>query len=304
MRTLFVWTVALVFAAWMPLRAQEVPVAPAPAPPANHQLLVSTEWLGQRLGEDRVVVLHVGGDEEAYRAGHVPGARFLALDAIVEERHGLPNELPAVPELRRAFEAVGVSDEAHVVLYGERDGLAAARAFFTLDYLGHRNVSLLDGGLEAWRAEQRPLATGAGSISPAEFTPRPRPDRLVTADWVHQRLRDPEVVLIDARPPPEYAGERPGAAIERPGHIPGAHNLFWRDALVSDDDLRLREEAELRTMFARAGAAPSRTVVAYCRTGVQSSLTYFIARYLGYDVVMYDGSYLDWNRRTELPVAR
>jgi thiosulfate/3-mercaptopyruvate sulfurtransferase len=269
---------------------------------APHPMLVSTSWLAERLDDAAVVVLHVGREEAAYRSGHVPGARFLPLTSIIVERDGIPNELPEVAALRDAFEAVGVSDGSHVVVYGDLGGLSAGRAFFTLDYLGHDRVSVLDGGIETWRAEGRPLATEPPAVARGSFTPRPRPDRVVTTEWVRQRLDDPGYVLIDARPTPQYTGE--DAAGLRPGHIPGAHGIFWRTALVSEEDPRLRPEPELRASFEAAGVAPGRTVVTYCRTGMQASHAYFVARLLGYDVVMYDGSYIEWSAREDLPVAR
>jgi thiosulfate/3-mercaptopyruvate sulfurtransferase len=293
------WTVA-------PLVAQtRVPVAPHPAPPPSrisHPLLVPTDWLASRLNDPAVVVLQVGRDEAEYRAGHIPGARFVPLGSIVVERDGILNELPETDALQGVFAEAGVSDASHVVLYGDLGGLAAARAFFTLDYLGHMRVSLLDGGLERWKAEQRQLSTEAPAVQRGTFSPLPRADRVVSAGWVRQHLDDPTLVLIDARPPAQFTGE--DATGLRPGHIPGARNIFWRSALLSDDDPRLKDLPELRAMFAAAGAAPGRTVVAYCRTGVQASHTYFVARYLGYDVVLYDGSFIDWSRRSELPVER
>jgi thiosulfate/3-mercaptopyruvate sulfurtransferase len=286
-----------------PLSAQQ-PTAPAAQATAevNRHLLVSTDWLVAQLDDPAVVVLQVGRDEAEYRAGHIPGARFVPLGSILVERDGALNQLPEVHVLTEVFERAGVSDDSHVVVYGDLGGLAAARAFFTLEYLGHPRVSLLDGGLEAWKAEDRPLAVEAPTVRRGSFTPRPQPERVVTAGWVRQRLEDPRYVLIDARPPAQYSGEEAGGL--RPGHIPGARNLFWRTALVSDDDLRLKDAQTLRAMYAAAGASPGRTVVTYCRTGMQASHAYFVSRYLGYPAVMYDGSYVDWSRRAELPVAR
>jgi thiosulfate/3-mercaptopyruvate sulfurtransferase len=280
-----------------PLSAQQ-PAAAA----VDHALLVSTDWLAESLDDPAVVVLQVGRDEAEYRAGHLPGARFVPLGSIIVERDGKPNELPDLGMVTEVFRTAGVSDDSHVVVYGDLGGLAAGRAFFTLDVLGHPRVSVLDGGLEVWKAEGRHLATEAPAARRGTFTPRPQPRRVVTAGWVQQRLGDPSYVLIDARPTAQYTGE--DAAGLRPGHIPGAHNIFWRTALRSDDDLRLKDPATLRAMYAAAGAAPGRTVVTYCRTGIQASHAYFVARYLGYDAVMYDGSYVDWSRRDELPVAR
>lgn len=284
--------------------ALAVSPAAAQAPRVNAEMLVSTGQLAARLGDAGTVVLHVGRDRAGYDAGHVPGARFLPLSAIVTERDGLPNELPGVAHLDSVFESLGVSDGSRVVLYGDLGGLAAGRAFFTLDYLGHRRVALLDGGLETWKAEGRVTSTDAVASPRGRLTPRPQPQRVVSADWVTARLRDPRVALIDARPPAEFTGAEPGGGVTRPGHVPGAASLFWRTALVSEARPVLRDVDALRAAFAAAGARPGVTVVTYCRTGVQASHAYFVSRYLGYPTKMYDGSYIDWSARTQLPVER
>jgi thiosulfate/3-mercaptopyruvate sulfurtransferase len=269
-----------------------------PLPEWNDQLLVSTRQLAARLNDGRTVVVHVGRDRASYDAGHVPGARFLPLSSIVAEANGLPNELPPADQLEAAFEGVGVSDGSRVVLYGDLAGLAAARAFFTLDYLGKTDAALLDGGLEQWRAEGRPTETTAPETRRGQLTVRVRPEIVVDADWVRSRLEnDSTIVLVDARPAAEFTGQTPGEGVTRPGHIPGAHNIFWRTALVSETDLRLRSPEVLAASFTLAEAAQRDTVVVYCRTGVQASHAYFVARYLERPVRMYDASYIDWSRR-------
>jgi thiosulfate/3-mercaptopyruvate sulfurtransferase len=129
--------------------------------------------------------------------------------------------------------------------------------------------------------------------------------RLVDAAWVSARLGQPGVALVDVRSATEYTGDVAGSAlIQRPGHIPGARNAFWRTFQVSDTDQHLESEAALRALLEGAGASPTATVVTYCSTGVQSSVGYFVARYLGYGVKLYDGSFTDWSQRTQLPVNR
>lgn len=277
-----------------------------PLPQWDRTLLVSTDGLADRLNDPRVVVIHVGRDRTSYDAGHIPGARFLPLSSIVAEQNGVPNELPAPEALEAVFEGLGVSDNSQVVLYGDLNGLLAARAFFTLDYLGKTDAALLDGGIEQWRKEERPVSTEAVTARPGALTVRPRRDIVVDADWVRARLgNDSTIVLVDARAPAEYTGDTPGDGVTRPGHIPGAHNIFWRTALVSDQDTRLRSPEVLHAAYTLADAAFGDTIVAYCRTGVQASHAYYVARYLKRPVVMYDGSFIDWSRRgEEYPVER
>lgn len=308
-------------------------VPPQPVrPQLQPGLLVSVNQLAERLNDPGTVILHVGR-RAGYDAGHIPGARFLPLSSLVTEQGGVPNELPSVEALDAAFEEAGVSNNSRVVLYGDLGGLAATRAFFTLDYLGHANVSVLNGGLESWRAAGREVTTAAPTVTRGTFDPRPRPELLATAEYVRDHLRDTTVVLIDARPPAEFSGETPGDGVTRPGHIPGAQNLFWRNLVVSEERPELRSTNVVFSLFGLTGArlaaqverdreearrdarrrgSPTReerraerdappaqgtTVVVYCRTGVQASYLYFVSRYLGYQTKLYDGSFVDWSRR-------
>lgn len=279
-------------------------------PAVREEMLVTTAWLSRRLGDRKIAILHVARERASYEQGHIPGARFVAWSELTATRRGVPNELPPAADLQRLFERLGIGDTGRIVLYGDQSGLSAARAYFTLDYLGHgARAALLDGGLEKWRAEQRPIATAPPAVKPAPFTPRLRPASVATLDgvrdlsWAATRLTPPGAVLIDARPRDEFTGDRPGDGIPRPGHIPGAANLFWVDTLVSRENPVLRPAAELRRMYESAGAAGGRPIIAYCRTGAQSSHTYFTAKYLGYDVTMYDGSFIEWSNTPEAPVA-
>lgn len=274
-------------------------VRDAPQPSAD--LLVSAAWLADHLDDPDLVVLHVGRERAGYDAGHVPSARFLPLSAVAVHRDGQLNVLPQADELEEAFEAAGVSDDSHVVLYGDMGGLAATRAFFALDVHGHERVSVLDGGLDAWRSAGGAVSTEAQSAARGSFTPRFRPELVVDAAWVEARREDPQVVLVDARPAAEHTGEVPGEGIERPGHIPGSVNRFWKDDTREDGTLRPAEE--LRARYA-AALAPGREVVTYCRTGVQGSHAYFVARYLGLAPRLYDGSFYDWSNNTDYPVTQ
>ncbi len=247
-------------------------------------MLVGAEWLAGHMKDPELVVLHVTRDRSAYDAGHIPGARLLPWGELAVTRDGIPAELPPVAQLVELFERLGVGDESRVILYGDNRGLAAARAFFTLDYLGHGDsAALLDGGLEKWRADGRPVTQEAPPVRRGRLTPRPRPEVVATLEAV--RNPPSNHLLVDARSPADYSGAR----------IPGAANLYWVDSLAGKENPVLRPASELRALFEAAGASPQRKVVTYCVIGVQASFAYFVARYLGYEAAMYDGSLAEWN---------
>jgi thiosulfate/3-mercaptopyruvate sulfurtransferase len=255
-------------------------------------LLVSPAWLSAHLGQPGTVVIHADRDRAAFDAGHIPGSRFLSLSSIVIERDGIPNELPPVAALDSVFETLGIGGESRVVITG--DALAAGRLFFTLDYLGHGDrAALLDGGTPAWVAAGFPVESVETITDGAPFTPLPKAGVVVDAAWVQAHLHDSTIALLDARPAADYAGT-PGSAPPT-GHIPGARNLFWKSTMGGTPPVLL-DRATLEGMFFGAGAAPGKLVVTYCKTGVQASFLYFVARYLGYDVRMYDGSFSEWSR--------
>ncbi|HEX8696995.1 MAG TPA: sulfurtransferase [Longimicrobium sp.] len=270
-------------------------------PQAQAEMLVSTAWLARHADDPDLVILHVGDGRAEYDRGHVPGARLLLWSDFVTDEGGASAELPSPRQVEAAFEAAGVSDGSRVVIYGHP--IAAARAWATLDWLGHGgHASVLDGGLEVWRAEGRPVSREAPRPRRGSLTARVRPERFVDADWVRSHLGDPRHALVDARPAAEFTGGDGGhGGMHAAGHIPGARNLYWEELIVSRDRPAFRGRDELRALFRRAGADPGDTVVTYCMVGMRASVTYFVARLLGYETRFYDGSWVDWSRRG-LPV--
>ena len=277
--------------------------AHAPVLPGTRlKTLVGVDELASRLNDPSVVVLHVADRAAAFEEAHIPGARFVRYgDFAVEGANNLGAELPATDVVERVFEAAGVSDASHVVLYSHST-VAAARAFFTLDALGHRRVSLLDGGLRAWRDAQRPIATGpAAPAKPGSLTLRLDAARLADAAFIQQQSAGRTVTLVDVRPDDEFAGRNTMGGAHAPGHIAGARQLTW-NSLVAEDGTFL-PPTELKRRLEAAGATPGRPLVAYCMVGMRASVVYFVARSLGYHARLYDGSIVDWSRRN-LPMTR
>jgi thiosulfate/3-mercaptopyruvate sulfurtransferase len=288
----------------------------------NRHYLVSADSLAAQLASGRIVVVHVGRTDSAYLAGHIPGARFLPLSAVATTAGGMSNEFPAPEAMANSFTSLVIRPEQRIVIYGDDAGLFAARFWVALDLMGQsERAALLDGGLAAWRAGGRQADTGPVAVPRIyiPFTYTWHPEKLVDAAWVRARLGDSTVVLVDTRPADQFAGADvpclPGQACvpileARRGHIPGARNLFWMDALVSRANPVLKPMHALHhELWQSTGAdAPHvRTVVTYCRSGFQASHAYFTARYVGYrDVRLYDGSFLEWAGLSaeQYPVSR
>lgn len=251
-------------------------------PKVRSEMLVSTEWLAQHLTDPTVIVLHVGGTKADYEGGHIPGARWLDVSTFV--RNEPPgSELPTNENIQKAFADLGIGDKAKVVLYANDWQPQAARAYFTLDYVGHGDrAALLDGGIEKWLIEKRPLSTETPTFTKSDFTIKPNPAILATREQVESLLDT--ATLIDARPVSRY----------RTGHIAGASSLFWEKNLVSDAMPVLAQPGDLRKKLEAAGMAADKRSVMYCETGWQSSFAYFVTKYMGYDPINYDGSMSDW----------
>ncbi|CAN5701734.1 hypothetical protein BH23GEM9_BH23GEM9_20060 [soil metagenome] len=270
------------------------PAQPGAVAPSAVDLFVDAPPAGAQL-------VFVGANESVMPADRAD-AVFVPFSTFSVERDGIPNEFPPADGLAALLHAAGVRGDRFVVI---GDPIPAGRAYAAFDWLGLGDrAALLDGGRSAVASLPAPAADAparVGDDRPLETSTRT--DMIVDAEWVYERLDDARFAIIDARPPAEFSGETPGDGIDRPGHIAGARNLFWQDLVQSADAPRLKDEAELRRLFEEAGAGAGRTIVAYCRTGGQSAFLYTVARHLGYDVRLYDGSFVDWSR-TEYPVER
>jgi thiosulfate/3-mercaptopyruvate sulfurtransferase len=267
----------------------------------SNSMLVSTTWLAEHINDTSIVVINIG-PRAGYDAGHIPGARFLEMSSIAATGQPLTLELPPVDKLKSSFEELGVSDNSRVVLCFLANYVSpATRVYFTLDYLGlGKQTSLLDGGFEAWKAEGKPTTTEAPVIKHGTITPHSRPELVVDAAWVSANLNKPKVAIVDARAPEFYTGASAGR-MPRAGHIPSAVNVPF--STLADASNKLKDSATLRKIFDDAGIKPDRQVVSYCHIGQQATVIYFVAKYLGYDARLYDGSFEDWSKRSELPVV-
>jgi thiosulfate/3-mercaptopyruvate sulfurtransferase len=275
------------------------------APPAPRAaMLVSSGWLAQHLSQPNLVILHVG-PEQSY-AQHIPGARYVTGNGLSTPMREGQNmlELPNAVELRAELARLGISDNSRIVVAFDQEWVTpATRLVFTLGAAGFGNrVSLLDGGMETWRREHRPLTAEAtpqraGRLSPLHIQPW-----VADAAFVRAHAGRPGYALIDARAPAYYDGIQVGGSHGHPherGHIPGARNIPFTTLI--NGAMMVRPAAELATAFRQAGVRPGDTVIVYCHIGQQGTAILFAARSLGYRALLYDGSFEDWSRRG-LPV--
>ena len=271
--------------------------------------MVSPAELAVLLKDPATIVLAVSNNPADFEAGHIRGARFVRYDQITTDGDGLGSELPPLEQLRAVFAAAGVTARSKIIVYGTP--IAATRMFFTLDYLGHADVRVLNGGLNAWKANGGALEIGvAAPVTASTVTFKPRPDVVATADWITARLAtpkldnsqasrggsSPKITLLDARPDAEFTGADGGMrGAHVVGHLPDAQQLVW-DTLL-DSSGRFLPDPDLQKKFDAIGATKDAPVVSYCMVGMRASVTYFVARHLGYDSKLYDGSIIDWTRR-------
>ena len=267
-------------------------------------LVIAPERLAAQQSDDNLRVVFVGNGE-VYTQGHIEGAVHVRYGDLVAARPPAGGVLPPASDLAGVLGDAGITPSTHVVAYDASGGGAASRLLWTLDCLGHRYWSLLDGGLKAWLAEGRALVSGPRE-SITEAVPYPvgveNTAARADADYIEAHLDDPDVAIVDARSPAEYRGEVVRA--RRRGHIPGAVNLEWTDNVDPDHEDRLRPAATLTRDYADLGVTPDHEVIAHCQTHHRSALTYVVLRHLGFERVRgYDGSWSEWGNDPDRPVS-
>jgi thiosulfate/3-mercaptopyruvate sulfurtransferase len=268
---------------------------------AEPSLLISPADLDAWLADHGRIQPHVLDlrAAESFAERHIPGAVHLDLWGI-----SLVDTDPAPLRaflwiIEHLFALRGLTNDRPVVVYDEQSGIRAARAFWFLEYFGHPDVRMLDGGFGAWMSAALPTTREARAPRPSEWHARPVAERLATWRDVHARLGQPGVAMLDTRTDGEYHGTLVRA--KRGGAIPGAVHVEWARALAADG--RFRPASELRAMFEQAGITPDREIVTYCQGGYRAAHSYVALRLLGYPRLRnYLGSWKEWGDRDELPI--
>lgn len=274
-------------------------------------LLVSTEWLAGELGAadlrviDATIFLPNSGREARveYEAGHIPGARFMDLDEIVDSDNPAPHMLPPAHKFASRMQSLGLGDGNRFVVYDNSPLHSAARGWWMLRSFGAHHVAILDGGLQKWMAEGRALESGKPDIRHGHFTASLDEGAVADKGYVSGIVHSEGHEIVDARPASRFAGEdaepRPGVM---PGHIPGSRSLP-QTALFNPDNSWKRGDA-LRAAFEEAGVDLAKPMVTTCGSGVTAAVLTFGAHLLGkQDVKLYDGSWSEWGADPATPKA-
>ena len=237
---------------------------------------------------------------QAYLAHHVPGSLLVQPGELVSGIAPATGKLPEAERLSALFSRLGLDTDRHVIAIDDEGGGWAGRLIWTLDVLGHRRYSLLNGGALAWAAAGLPLESGQ---SPETAKPyQAQIDRAPIADkqQVLDQLDDPDSIVWDARSAEEYLGLR--ATARRNGHIPGAVNLDWLELMDRHNDFRLKPLPELRQRLEQLGIGAGRKIITHCQTHHRSGLAYVAGKALGLDIRAYDGSWSEWGNADDTPV--
>ncbi|MCC6236224.1 MAG: sulfurtransferase [Dehalococcoidia bacterium] len=270
--------------------------------------LVSADWVAQHKDEPGVRLVEVDVDTSAYAEGHVEGA--IAWNWTTQLQDAQRRDILTREGVEELLSASGVSNDTHVVLYGDNNNWFAAYALWLLELYGHENVSLMDGGRVKWLADNRPTVTDVPSVAPATYKAQ-APNQALRArrDEVIEIARHGGRQLVDVRSPAEFSGEiiaPPGMTetAQRAGHIPGARNIPWARAVNEDGTFKTQDE--LRALYEGAGIKVNEPVTAYCRIGERSSHTWFVLKYLlgNNDVKNYDGSWTEYGSMIDVPIEK
>jgi thiosulfate/3-mercaptopyruvate sulfurtransferase len=264
----------------------------------NPQLLWSVYSLRDALSNPKVVLMDLR-PPEAYANGHIHGARSFDIFGIslIDTR---PQALEAfLWIIEHLIQARGINSDSTVVIYDEIAGMRSARLFWFLEFFGHSDVHVLNGGFNAWTAAGLPVTHEAIVPKTGNFKMKRRPELLATAEDVVGRLHSKDSVIVDTRSDGEYTGEVVRSA--RGGAIPGAVHLEWTRNL--DDKGFFKSSDELIQMYAECNIHPDLDVIPYCQGGYRAAHTYLALRLIGYTRVRnYLGSWGEWGNRMDLPI--
>ena len=284
------------------ISAQITPIK-TPIKNFDHPRLIETRELLSLTSHPSIRIIDMRTSLPDYLKGHIPNAVYLHYENLQIPDLGIPDQAPDRICLERLLgDNLSLSNSMRVVLYSEKSNSNTMLLAWSLDYLGHKKVGILNGGWEKWISEKLPAPQEYPSLSPKKFFGKAIRETLAEKKWILDRLTAKNVVILDVRPPRQYSGEE-GEEI-RKGHIPGARNLFWETTLEGEEIKVWKKREDLEKLFAESGVTKDKEIVVYCRAGRDASHLYFtLKNVLGFPHVrLYRGSWVEWSADKNMPV--
>jgi thiosulfate/3-mercaptopyruvate sulfurtransferase len=276
---------------------------------AKPDVLVDTEWVAQHRNDPKVKLIEVDVDTSAYRQGHIPGALGWNWSTQLEDQ--VRRDIPDQATWEKLLSDSGISADDTLIFYGDNHNWFAAFAYWIAKMYGHESVRLMNGGRKKWELEKREMTTDEPKATPTQYKSKGLSQELrALQPEVAKALGQGNIALVDVRSPAEFTGEvlaPPGLqeTAQRGGHVPGAKNIPWMQA-VNESDGTFKSADELKERYQREGITPDKEVIAYCRIGERSSHTWFaLHELLGFPKVKnYDGSWTEWGSMVGTPIEK
>ncbi|HND48863.1 MAG TPA: sulfurtransferase [Anaerolineales bacterium] len=276
---------------------------------AHPEYLVETDWVAEHLNDPNIRIIESDEDPLLYAIGHIPGAA--QVDWFSTLQHPLRRDFLTKEQFEQVASKLGITNDTTVIFYGDKSNWFACYALWLFQYYGHQNVKIVNGGRAKWEKEGRPLVKEVPTFTATTYKAK-EADKSIRAfrDDVFKQV-DSKKPLVDVRSPKEYTGELlhmpnyPQEGATRGGHIPGAVSIPWAQA-VNEADSTFKTAEELKALYEGKNIKSDGEIIAYCRIGERSSLTWFVLKYLlGYPTVKnYDGSWTEWGNLVDAPIEK